>query len=76
MLTLTRREGQRIAIGPDIVVVVKGISRGSVRLGIVAPRSVEVHREELLADKTDGDPPTDGGAAADLLLALKDLDGR
>jgi len=48
MLVLTRRLGQEIVIGPDVHIVVTEIRRGQVRLGIVAPPSVRVHRMEVL----------------------------
>lgn len=44
---LTRRPDQRIVIGDDIVVTVLEIKGDTVRLGIDAPRSVRVHREEV-----------------------------
>lgn len=47
MLVLTRRTDQRIVIGDDIVVTVLEVKGDSVRLGIEAPRSVTVHREEV-----------------------------
>ena len=49
MLVLTRRLGERIKIGDDIAVVVLEIKGGQVRLGIEAPASVPVHREEIYA---------------------------
>jgi carbon storage regulator len=49
MLIIARRKGQRIRIGAGIEVVVTGISRGEVRLGIVAPPEVQVSREEVHA---------------------------
>ncbi len=49
MLVLTRRRGEGLTIGPDIRVVVLGVKGGQVRLGIVAPMSVEVHRDEVFA---------------------------
>jgi carbon storage regulator len=49
MLVLTRRRGEGVAIGPDIRVVVLGTKGGQVRLGIEAPKSVEVHRDEVQA---------------------------
>ncbi len=49
MLILTRKPGESIRIGDDIVVVVKSISGKTVRLGITAPSSVAVFREELFA---------------------------
>lgn len=50
MLVLTRRRGERIMIGDDIVVTVIEVSGDQVRIGIEAPRSVGVYREEVLAE--------------------------
>ncbi len=47
MLVLTRRVGESILIGDDIVVTVLELNRDQVRIGIRAPRSVSVHREEV-----------------------------
>lgn len=47
MLALTRKRGEAITIGSDIRVVVLQVSGGSVRLGIEAPRTVPVHRDEV-----------------------------
>ncbi|MFQ6131150.1 MAG: carbon storage regulator CsrA [Armatimonadota bacterium] len=60
MLVVTRKPGQSVVIGDDVEVVVVAISGQQVRLGIKAPRSVPVHRKEVL-DKTD----QRGGGAAD-----------
>ena len=49
MLVLTRQANQSIMIGPDVVVTVLDIRGDQVRLGIRAPRSVTVHREEVFA---------------------------
>ena len=49
MLILTRRPQQRIVIDGRIEVVVLQVTGDSVRLGITAPREVEVHRHEVLA---------------------------
>jgi len=49
MLVLTRNANQSIMIGHDIVVTVLEIRGDQVRLGIRAPRSVDVHREEVYA---------------------------
>lgn len=48
MLTLTRRSGESIRIGPSIEIQVLDVSSGRVRLGIKAPRELAVHRTELL----------------------------
>jgi carbon storage regulator len=47
MLRITRRPGERIMLGDDVVVEVMEIRGGTVRIGIDAPRSVPVYREEL-----------------------------
>jgi carbon storage regulator len=47
MLILTRRVGENIVIGDDIVVTVLGIKGNQVRIGINAPKSVTIHREEI-----------------------------
>ncbi len=47
MLVLTRRSNQSIMIGTDIVVTVLEVRGEQVRIGIKAPREVEVHREEV-----------------------------
>jgi carbon storage regulator len=47
MLVLTRRNGQSIRIGDDIILTILESSRDQVRIGIRAPRSVGVHREEV-----------------------------
>jgi len=45
VLVLTRRIGEKVNIGDGIQVMVPGISRDQVRIGINAPKSVPVHRE-------------------------------
>jgi carbon storage regulator len=47
MLILTRKQGESITIGDDIVVTVIGVSGNQIRLGIQAPREVRVLREEI-----------------------------
>jgi len=47
MLVLTRKEEESIMIGDDIEVKVLDLKESQVKLGIVAPRSVAVHRREV-----------------------------
>lgn len=48
MLTISRREGQQIVIGENIVVTIVFIDRNQIRIGIDAPRDVAIYRDELL----------------------------
>lgn len=47
MLVLTRRPGESIRIGNDVIVTVLEVRGDQIRLGVDAPRSVKVHREEV-----------------------------
>ncbi len=47
MLIVTRRVGEKVMLGDDIVVEVMEIAGNTVRIGIQAPRSVPVYREEI-----------------------------
>jgi len=49
MLVLTRKPGERVLIGDDIVVVVLDVRGDGIRLGFEAPRGVKIQREEVLA---------------------------
>lgn len=47
MLILTRRIGESLIIGDDVVVNVLGVKGNQVRIGVDAPKDVTVHREEI-----------------------------
>jgi len=47
MLILTRRVGEALMIGETTKVVVLGVKGGQIRLGINAPKEIQVHREEI-----------------------------
>jgi carbon storage regulator len=59
MLVLSRKANQSIMIGDDIRILVVGVDRDQVKLGIEAPRHVPVHRLEIFAEihRGDGSPP-------------------
>jgi carbon storage regulator len=74
MLILTRRPGERVVIGDEVLVTVMGVSGHTVRLGIAAPAGVPIYREEIWlavreenraaaaaqADALPAEPPTAG----------------
>jgi len=47
MLILTRRVGESIIIGDDIVITVLGVKGNNVIIGTDAPKNVSAHREEI-----------------------------
>lgn len=54
MLVVSRKVGEKIYVGDDIVIIVTDIDRGKVRIGIKAPPDVTILREEL-KDNKQGD---------------------
>ena len=53
MLVLTRKIGEQIVIGDDIKIKIVEIKGKQVRIGIEAPRNVEVNREEIYQQKNE-----------------------
>jgi carbon storage regulator len=47
MLIITRKPGEKIMLGDDVTIEVIEVSGSSVRIGIAAPRSLPVYREEI-----------------------------
>ena len=47
MLILTRRVGETLMVGEEVTVTVLGVKGNQVRVGINAPKTVAVHREEI-----------------------------
>ena len=47
MLILTRKVNESLRVGDDVTLTVLGIKGGQIRIGINAPRDVEVHRQEV-----------------------------
>lgn len=70
MLVLTRKPGQSLYIGDDIKITLHGIRGNQVRIGIEAPSSVKIYREEIYLQILEEnrsaavDLPTDLGAVA------------
>ena len=62
MLILTRRVGETVMIGNDVTVTVLGVKGNQVRVGINAPKTVAVHREEIferIKREQQGEPTGD-----------------
>ena len=64
MLVLTRRPGETIRIGQNIVITVLKLAPGQVRIGIEAPPDVVIHREEIF-QRIHGNDSSTAGAADD-----------
>lgn len=50
MLVLSRKKNESIMIGNDIEIVVSEIEDGKVKIGIKAPRNIEIHRKEIFEE--------------------------
>lgn len=59
MLILTRRVGETLMVGDEVSITVLGVKGNQVRLGVNAPKTIAVHREEIYAriqqEKEGGD---------------------
>ena len=53
MLVLSRKSGERILIGDKVTITVVRIGPNTVRLGIDAPREMNIVREELCVEKVE-----------------------
>lgn len=47
MLIITRKKGESLMIGDDIEIIISKIDDGSVKIGIKAPKNIEILRKEL-----------------------------
>ena len=67
MLILTRRVGETVMIGEEVTVTVLGVKGNQVRIGVNAPKTVSVHREEIfqrIRGESGGDLPQETEALA------------
>ena len=53
MLVLTRKLGESVVIGDNIIVTVSDIKNGQIKLGITAPKDVTINREEVIREIND-----------------------
>jgi carbon storage regulator len=63
MLVLSRKVGERIHIGHDIVVTILSVRGGRVRLGIEAPEGIQIKRHELLFEDERAETPESASSA-------------
>jgi carbon storage regulator len=72
MLVLTRKKGERVMIGDDIVVTVIDVRGDGVRIGFDAPRGVSIQRAEVVAAVKEANAGAAASSAqtADLLVGL------
>lgn len=47
MLILTRKIGESMMIGNNITVTILGVKGNQIRIGVNAPKDIQVHREEI-----------------------------
>ncbi len=72
MLRIKRRTGERIIVGDNIVIEVLEVRGANVRLGIDAPRSVSVYREEIwLEIKRENEAAASGADLPELPAELE-----
>ncbi len=61
MLVLSRKLGEKIVIGDNIIVTVVKIDRNQIRIGIEAPQEVPVYREEISPTRVEKDEKSSAG---------------
>lgn len=47
MLVLTMRQRESLRIGEDVVITILAVKHGQVRIGVEAPKTIPVHRQEI-----------------------------
>src|ERR1044071_6960730 len=80
MLVLTRRAGESVMIGNDVIITVLEARGDVIRLGIQAPRDVQVHREEVFrelqaANREAASPTEDAVRAVTEMLQTREERG-
>ena len=67
MLRISRRAGERIMVGDDVVIEILEVRGQTVRIGIDAPRAVPVYREEIwLEVKRENQAAAEAAASGEL----------
>lgn len=70
MLVLTRKKGESILIGDDIEITILSSKNDQIKIGIKAPKSMEIYRKELLSQISEENMQA-AAVKSDLLSLLK-----
>lgn len=73
MLVLARKTDESILLGDDIVIKVISIDKGVVKIGIDAPKDVNIIRSELLEDVKDSNVAASKGTDDSLVSKLSSI---
>lgn len=73
MLVLSRREGEKIIIGNEIVIEVLSVGEAGVKLGISAPRETSIHRFEIFTEIETANRAAEVAAGEIARTALENL---
>ncbi|MFT8319208.1 MAG: carbon storage regulator CsrA [Sporolactobacillus sp.] len=74
MLILTRKLGESIKIGDQIEVKIVAIEGDQIKLGIEAPRSIDIHRKEIYeAIQKENNQAISGDLSKDILEQMRSL---
>lgn len=65
MLVLSRKPGEKILVGENVTITIVRIGPNTVRLGIEAPRDMNIVREELCTGAAPVDPHGHAPGAAE-----------
>ena len=76
MLVLTRRVGEKLVIGNEVIVEVVSVSGDGVRLGITAPRETSVHRFEVFDEILVANRAASASSANEQRASLEDFAAR
>ena len=72
MLVLTRKTGEAIQIGDDIEITIVSIKGDQIKLGINAPKNIEIHRKEIYLEIQKENEDASKGIV-DLFSVLKNV---
>jgi carbon storage regulator len=71
MLILSRKVGQSIVIGGNVVVKVVRVDGDQIKLGIEAPKEIAVHREEIQRQRDAGVSAPGGASTLKAVLGVQ-----